>query len=1555
MEGGQVLCTSCHDPHNAASNDGQITRNADSSGLCADCHKVNGFDGYSTAFVANHDGAKHTNPTVCLDCHTTHNTTNIILVRDTINGKAVSFRNYSGADSFGNDTGNSVCEACHATTNYHKSDGTGAGHNTGRDCRICHSHSAGFAGKGGGPPCYDCHNPSGGGAPDIKSLMGLGSGFEEGGKTSRHLIVFDNTTGSSCLAMCHTSKHESGSPNLNEPDELALCNQAACHNGGTDLTSAGRSISIGARFGTSLHNYTANTPDEFGKFSYKANCTKCHLPHGSDDYPNIRPAINGRQTGGNTNELCFGCHDGGVQRAANIEALWDADPANKGHYDYADQKQANCVFCHGPHGTANDSMISDSLGGPGLSRDAICRSCHSGSGSVYDVMGSAPGSYGPDFSAASVHDFGLNVAIGGKTVDLTCEGCHNPHNTANARLLQDRIVFSGLSQVDVPKVTAIVQPQGQITGYNGGWQYYCTICHTSMTETGGQSPYRRHPVGIQPGPFYPHTSGFGMKALPMESGNISCISCHYTHGSPKPSLLRFQDAATPQNRMCLQCHEQDEFLQGGSGSHGGFVQNQGRCADCHNMHTLANKKLLQESTESVLCLNCHSGGGISKYDVWRDFTTVPDPSVLRGSGGTFGRYSELRGGTAHSMHDINDEAAQAPGGVTTLHRCGTCHNPHGSKNFRILRDAVNNVTGINVYAATGAEGNFLNYSTGFVKFCAACHSQYNVTDDGNGNWVRHPVGINLDNYSGPFSLYENNTSYRPKVELESRNTVSCVSCHFAHGSGKDANLKYPGGRTVNTCKTCHDRDKFGAGEQGSHAGFVGNDGTCSDCHSMHAEGNAKLLKDQMETGICVNCHDNPGASTSPNASHMDVWKGPVFDSPTSWFGTGGSFGAYDPVNGGNSFSMHPVNSDALIAPGNSATVVHCGTCHDTHGSPNYRLLKTSLNGKSGISVSANLDAQGRTLSYNGGMSDFCTACHKTYIECGSAAGYTRHPVNVALTAQELANYNYFNGGRYLPLEAGNKVSCTTCHFAHGSPNEKMKRLPGNQMCQICHAQGLDPASSYSEVTYTHGGFNGNGGDCSVCHNMHSANNRKLLKYAQETELCYSCHAPGGSERGSFPEAQVVWKGDTPSFPAEWDGTGGSFGAFYNQTTGGTSKSHHDINLTSSPAPGGTTTEHRCGTCHNPHGSNNYRLLRTTVNGINGISVNVDVQGRYSSGMSSFCAACHTTYGVTGSGVNGYKRHPVNVPLTGPEYANLTTSALVHEPEAQVEGGKVMCLSCHFAHGSPSYAMLRMQSYTSVESELCQQCHMKGFKNESGTYRQVRYTHGGFMGNKSNCGVCHSIHAKNNNKLLMESKESRLCDNCHSGIDKFNAFRAEEPEVVISAPSRFNVFSSIGNSFGNYSAGGGDVVSWHEVDGTHTAPGGKTLELRCGKCHNPHGGDNFVMLRESVEGVNNIKVFGHISSTGPFNTYSSGFASFCSACHTKLTSCGTGDPWTRHPVDFELKDKQYSNWSTTPISPRVPLEAGNQVTCITCHNSHGSRNYSLQRTGGNGMCQQCHKR
>ncbi len=191
LENGQVLCTSCHDPHNAASNNGQILRESDGYTLCADCHKTK-LNGYSTADSVNiHNGPKHTSPTVCTDCHG-HNSNNVLLIKDVINGKRVNFQSFTGARSFGPDTGYGVCEVCHTKTAHHLSDNSpsGQGHNTGLNCTQCHKHSNGFQPVGS---CTSCHGQPP--APGNAGPHGYGWTDTVGGKHSAHMTYILNKFG----------------------------------------------------------------------------------------------------------------------------------------------------------------------------------------------------------------------------------------------------------------------------------------------------------------------------------------------------------------------------------------------------------------------------------------------------------------------------------------------------------------------------------------------------------------------------------------------------------------------------------------------------------------------------------------------------------------------------------------------------------------------------------------------------------------------------------------------------------------------------------------------------------------------------------------------------------------------------------------------------------------------------------------------------------------------------------------------------------------------------------------------------------------------------------------------------------------------------------------------------------------------------------------------------------------------------------------------------------------------------------------------------------------
>jgi predicted CXXCH cytochrome family protein len=110
---------------------------------CADCHQ-----GQKT----HNDPAAGTK-SECVVCHTPHGSTNLFLVREQIltpsgTSRDVTLTNLSGqADgSFASVTAeppNGVCQVCHTTTRFYRSDGSGDQHFP-FACFTCHHHAAGF-------------------------------------------------------------------------------------------------------------------------------------------------------------------------------------------------------------------------------------------------------------------------------------------------------------------------------------------------------------------------------------------------------------------------------------------------------------------------------------------------------------------------------------------------------------------------------------------------------------------------------------------------------------------------------------------------------------------------------------------------------------------------------------------------------------------------------------------------------------------------------------------------------------------------------------------------------------------------------------------------------------------------------------------------------------------------------------------------------------------------------------------------------------------------------------------------------------------------------------------------------------------------------------------------------------------------------------------------------------------------------------------------------------------------------------------------------------------
>jgi hypothetical protein len=267
--------------------------------------------------------------------------------------------------------------------------------------------------------------------------------------------------------------------------------------------------------------------------------------------------------------------------------------------------------------------------------------------------------------------------------------------------------------------------------------------------------------------------------------------------------------------------------------------------------------------------------------------------------------------------------------------------------------------------------------------------------------------------------------------------------------------------------------------------------------------------------------------------------------------------------------------------------------------------------------------------------------------------------------------------------------------------------------------------------------------CPTCHTMHNSQDgvpvnpgspggeERLLRFASGTDLCLSCHASAVGE---------VLGGD-PDFPPPERGPG-NFTFLYAPNIndaedgalnpiGGHRAGHSVISaaygLNQDPdhvtAPGGAfpASNLGCTSCHDPHGNQNFRMLRGVGSVDAGgylftydapLGEGIDLAGSpesptnhtaYQSGWSEWCANCH---GLYHDHVGGGFQHPSNRPLDGdarrsyntydgpdnPTGGDMATAYLPEVPlesmEMTVDGtmgafqdSRVTCISCHRAHAT----------------------------------------------------------------------------------------------------------------------------------------------------------------------------------------------------------------------------------------------------------------------------------
>lgn len=324
------------------------------------------------------------------------------------------------------------------------------------------------------------------------------------------------------------------------------------------------------------------------------------------------------------------------------------------------------------------------------------------------------------------------------------------------------------------------------------------------------------------------------------------------------------------------------------------------CNGCHTMHnsqdgvaidtTGPNPSLLNYANPSDVCLSCHAGYGSVLYGdvttgndhktpggnfVFLTATSLQDNSHGAPISGDAAGHNVVA--PAHGLYaEASSQITTSPGGAFPNSQlgCSSCHDPHGTEDFRMLygagrvvqrgvatftadapvADELSSIM-VRAWSAAGEETptNHTVYRSGMSAWCGNCHGQFH--NDALTSQLTHPTNQILPgNIATNYNLYNGTsditggayaTAYLVAVPIEvgadtlynNASTmganptarVMCLSCHRAHASsGPDA-----GRWDWNV--TLLDEDGIASATQGEVNPFDANQRSlCNKCHVKDA-------------------------------------------------------------------------------------------------------------------------------------------------------------------------------------------------------------------------------------------------------------------------------------------------------------------------------------------------------------------------------------------------------------------------------------------------------------------------------------------------------------------------------------------------------------------------------------------------------------------------------------------------------------------------------------------------------------------------------------------------
>jgi predicted CXXCH cytochrome family protein len=275
------------------------------------------------------------------------------------------------------------------------------------------------------------------------------------------------------------------------------------------------------------------------------------------------------------------------------------------------------------------------------------------------------------------------------------------------------------------------------------------------------------------------------------------------------------------------------------------------CSGCHRAHTAQAANLLTNPSQTSLCYTCHGTTGTGATTNVQDgqqyvpvvlsqVTTVTRGTTVAGGlrGGGFDRAvidtaltiagpdigvltTPVNATSAHATSGTgtawgNGAIGSGPGPTISM-TCGSCHDPHGNGNYRILKPVPEDsgAAGVTILDVAStyqyttvdywqpADSNAPQYANNVTAWCSTCHTRYMA-----------PNGSGSTNSGDPIYTYRHATTNGFGLQ--------CVKCHVAHGSNASMGVNsqavpWPGSSTP----------------RGTDSNLlrIDNRGTCQKCHN----------------------------------------------------------------------------------------------------------------------------------------------------------------------------------------------------------------------------------------------------------------------------------------------------------------------------------------------------------------------------------------------------------------------------------------------------------------------------------------------------------------------------------------------------------------------------------------------------------------------------------------------------------------------------------------------------------------------------------------------------